>query len=146
MTPAESIAKLQTMTTAELSSEFERLHGRKPRCRSVPWLKKRIAHALQIAAYGGLSRTARTALDRLAGDIALPAAPRAELERPRGELRPGTTLLREWHGQQIRVAITADGIEWDGRVFASLSAAAFAITGTKWNGRLFFGLVDRKHA
>lgn len=146
MTPAESIAKLQTLTTAELSSEFERLHGRKPRYRSVPWLMKRIAHALQVAAFGGLSRAAHEALAALQADISLPTAQRAEPDRARGELRVGAVLQREWRGNQIRVEVTADGFEHEGVLYGSLSAVAFAITGSKWNGRLFFGLVDRKRA
>ncbi len=35
------------------------------------------------------------------------------------------------------------GFAWNGRSYPSLSAVAFAITGTKWNGRRFFGL-DRQ--
>ena len=32
------------------------------------------------------------------------------------------------------------GFEWDGQIFASLSAVARAITGVRWNGRRFFAL------
>ena len=143
MTIDEQIAALQNMATAELAAEFERLHGRRPRYRSVPWMQKRIAHALQIAAYGGLCAPARAELDRLAADLHLPAAaPRRGDERV-AQPRPGNVLQREWRGQQIRVHVTAAGFEWDGREFGSLSAVAFAITGAKWNGRLFFGLTQR---
>jgi hypothetical protein len=41
------------------------------------------------------------------------------------------------------VTALADGFEWQGRRYQSLSAVARAITGTRWNGPLFFGL--RKH-
>ena len=34
----------------------------------------------------------------------------------------------------------ADGFEWQGRPYKSLSAVARAITGTRWNGWTFFGL------
>ncbi len=34
----------------------------------------------------------------------------------------------------------ADGFEWEGRPYRSLSAIARAITGTRWNGWTFFGL------
>ena len=33
----------------------------------------------------------------------------------------------------------ADGYEWEGRPYRSLSAIARAITGTRWNGLVFFG-------
>ena len=38
-TIADQIAKLDSMTTAELAAEFERLFGRRPRYRSVPWMR-----------------------------------------------------------------------------------------------------------
>ena len=36
----------------------------------------------------------------------------------------------------------ADGFEWQGRPYKSLSAIARAITGTRWNGWVFFGLEE----
>jgi hypothetical protein len=54
--------------------------------------------------------------------------------------RPGSVLVREHAGVLHRVMVLDKGYAWNGRSFASLSAAAFAITGTKWNGRRFFGL------
>ena len=39
-----------------------------------------------------------------------------------------------------RVMVREDGFAWNGTSYASLSAVAFAITGTKWNGYRFFGL------
>jgi hypothetical protein len=35
------------------------------------------------------------------------------------------------------------GFAWNGATYTSLSAAAFAITGTKWNGHRFFGVRRR---
>jgi hypothetical protein len=34
----------------------------------------------------------------------------------------------------------AEGFEWNGRAYKSLSAVANAITGTNWNGFAFFGI------
>ncbi|MEO1610665.1 MAG: DUF2924 domain-containing protein, partial [Pseudomonadota bacterium] len=42
------------------------------------------------------------------------------------------------------VTVTADGFEWQGRPYKSLSAIARAITGTRWNGFIFFGLKSRR--
>lgn len=146
------IAALQDMATAELCALFEDLHGRKPRYRSVPWLRKRIAFKLQENAFGGLPAPARAELERLAAEVHLPGANRTRGERdddargPQGRPRPGTVLHREWHGQQIRVEVAADGFVWNGTRYGSLSAVAFAITGAKWNGRLFFGLTGRTKA
>jgi site-specific DNA recombinase len=46
----------------------------------------------------------------------------------------GTRLIREWQGVEHVVTVTADGFEWQGRPYKSLSAIARAITGTRWNG------------
>jgi hypothetical protein len=51
----------------------------------------------------------------------------------------GTQLIREWRGVEHKVTVLADGFEWEGRRYNSLSAVARAITGTRWNGLTFFG-------
>lgn len=144
MTLADQVAALARLTTAELAAEYQRLHGRRPRYRSVPWMRKRIAHRLQVAAYGGLTRTARAVVDELAADVVLPAARPSQPAAPGGTaLRPGTTLERVWHGQIIRVEITSDGATYDGQRFASLSAVARHVTGQHWSGPRFFNLTKR---
>ena len=67
----------------------------------------------------------------------------AGLNQRRTELRPGTTLVREWNGNLHRVMVLADGFAWNDKTFESLSKVAFAITGTRWNGPRFFGLRDK---
>jgi hypothetical protein len=44
------------------------------------------------------------------------------------------------------VTVLADGFEFEGRPYRSLSAIARAITGTRWNGWTFFGLRGRGEA
>ena len=152
MNIAEKIAGLQDLSTAELVAEYQRLCGKPPRYRNPIWLRKRIAYQAQVAAYGGLSGPARAELERLAAEVQLPdAAIRANVRddkpnKSNGQPRPGTVLQREWRGQQIRVEVLPDGVEWNGERYGSLSAVARAITGTRWNGRLFFGLTGRKRA
>lgn len=58
--------------------------------------------------------------------------------------RRAPTLLREWQGVEQIVTVTADGFEWQGRPYKSLSAIARAITGTRWNGWVFFGLKNHR--
>lgn len=58
------------------------------------------------------------------------------------ELKAGTILSREWNGITHRAIVIDDGFLWDGVRYDSLSAIAFAITGTRWNGPRFFGLRD----
>ena len=72
----------------------------------------------------------------------------SELRRIRADERPlaGTRLLREWAGVEHVVTVLADGFEWEGRPYRSLSAIARAITGTRWNGWRFFGIRHRGSA
>ena len=65
---------------------------------------------------------------------------RADRDRP----ITGTRLLREWQSVEHVVTVTADGFEWQGRPYKSLSAIARAITGTRWNGWVFFGLKNHR--
>ena len=56
-------------------------------------------------------------------------------------LKPGTTLVREWHGRTHTVLVLADGgFEHQGRRYASLTRLARGITGARWSGPRFFGL------
>ena len=59
-------------------------------------------------------------------------------------IRPGTILVREHQNVVHRVTALETGFSWNGRTFASLSAAARAITGVRWNGRRFFGLQEKR--
>jgi hypothetical protein len=56
---------------------------------------------------------------------------------------PGATLTRLYKGRQLRVTVLHNGFAYEGRVFASLSALAKAITGSHCNGFLFFRLTQR---
>jgi hypothetical protein len=113
--------------------------------------------------HGGLSAHARDRIDQLAPDLptreqtpheALDAARAANVQplassdsKPKRDPRlpaPGTVLIRQYHGREIRVLVLDDGFEWDGRHFRSLSEAARHVTGSRWNGRLFWGLTERK--
>jgi hypothetical protein len=158
MTLTDQIARLRTLSTAELAAEYERLHGRRPRYRSVPWLRKRIAFELQVRAFGGLPAAAKAAIAALAAELELPAtaarpatataatiapAPLPDAAPTNAGLPIGTVLVREWRGQRIAVEVRADGLWWRGDRFGSLSAVACAVTGARWNGRLFFGLQER---
>ena len=59
-------------------------------------------------------------------------------------LKLGTRLVREWRGVTHTVLIHADGIEWRGQRYRSLSVVAREITGARWSGPRFFGLRRRQ--
>jgi hypothetical protein len=152
-TISKQIIELQTLPAAQLTAQYESLFGRSPRVRNVAWLRRQVAWALQARELGGLSDRAKARLDELVARIDLPlvgtapARPRAPAERgePKDPL-VGTTLVREWRGQQVRVEVRSDGYVWDGVVYRSLTAAVRAITNSNWNPKIFFGLVTRRAA
>lgn len=59
-------------------------------------------------------------------------------------LKPGTRLVREWHGTVHQVVVLDNGYEHDGRHYKSLTQVASAITGVHWSGPSFFGLKARR--
>ena len=92
---------------------------------------------IQEQAFGGLDSKTAKHLDGLArGD-------RSRADRSR-RLKPGTVLLREYHGERHTVTVVAKGYVWREATYASLSSIARAITGTAWNGPRFFGLPEEK--
>ena len=58
--------------------------------------------------------------------------------------RPGTRLVREWHGVTYEVTIANQGYQWEGRLYRSLTAIAREITGANWSGPRFFGIRPSK--
>ena len=137
------IARLRDLDIARLCSRWHSVFGRRPAPHLPRHLLFRIlAYRLQADRLGDLDDESRRLLDRSespedAGQNA------AHLVRRIADIRPGTTLGREWNGRMQRVAVLAEGFAWNGKTYRSLSQVAFAITGTRWNGPRFFGLRDK---
>jgi hypothetical protein len=53
---------------------------------------------------------------------------------------PGARLIRQWNGHRYVVEVVDGGLIMDGKLYRSLTAIAFRITGAKWSGPRFFGL------
>jgi Protein of unknown function (DUF2924) len=130
------IAALKGKSTAELREMWKELFGREAPVLGRRYLEDRAAFRVQELHFGGLSDRARRKLDALADQLEPKAALRRDPIRPIA----GTQLRRQWQGVEHQVVVLADGFEWEGRRYKSLSEVARAITGTRWNGPLFFGL------
>jgi hypothetical protein len=132
----EKLAGLEAVSSAELRAEWVRLTGT-PRPRISPSLMRlALAWEIQARVHGGLSRTLQQKLEQVARGRT----------RTRAAL-PGMRLVRTWGGKAHVVTVGEDGsVSWNGQSHASLSAVAFAITGTRWSGPAFFGLKTRKQA
>ncbi len=141
-TLADEIAGLSQKTTADLKSQWHVLFGIEPPRRiSRDVLVRAVAYRIQENVLGGLKPSTRRLLARVAAD----ASARRPIEvTPQPTLRPGTVLLREWHGTEHQVVVREDGIVFQGKTYKSLSEVARRITGTNWSGPLFFGLRQRR--
>ena len=135
---AETLTRLSALTIFELRIEWRRLQRAPPPMRlSRDLLIRGISYRLQEKACGGLSKAVVRKLETLSAD---PRHRDKSKPAPPISLKPGVRLVREWRGRTHLVLICADGVEWRGRRYPSLSAVAREITGARWSGPRFFGL------
>jgi hypothetical protein len=137
------IARLRDLDVGTLRQRWRTVLGRQAPLHLPRHLLFRVlAYRLQADQLGDLDHESRRLLDS-SGSPESAAQRAVDRQKRVAELRPGTTLGREWNGQMHRVAVLAEGFAWNGKTYVSLSAIAFAITGTRWNGPRFFGLRNR---
>lgn len=138
---AAELARLKTLTLVDLRAEWRRAHRMMtPNRLSRDLLIRGIIHKLQERALGGLSKSIVRKLDRLS---VAPEKSETKNLVPLISLKPGTRLVRDWHGVTHTVLIYADGVEWNGQRYRSLTVVARKITGAHWSGPRFFGLRAR---
>jgi hypothetical protein len=156
---AKELAALQRMSVSALREKYAEVFGEATTTGNRTWLQRRIAWRLQSLAEGDLSERARDRAAELARDADLRIVPPREkpavLPMTRGGTRtgtlpkektderlppPGTVLTRKYKGGTVQVKVLAQGFEYAGAVYGSLSAVAKAVTGSHCNGFLFFGL------
>lgn len=138
---AAELARLEDLSLYRIRGEWARLHRRAaPQRFGRDLLLRAIAYRLQERALGGLSKSQ---LRKLSTG---PQTSGTEQSVPRikTEIKPGTRLVREWHGVTHTVLVLEDGVEWRGKRFRSLSVVAREITGAHWSGPRFFGLQKKK--
>ncbi|MGE4431065.1 MAG: DUF2924 domain-containing protein [Sphingobium sp.] len=139
----DRMAGLAAMTPAQLRAQWRRWHrgqvmpaglGRDLAARAIAW-------QMQAKVHGGFTPAAARQLQRLTreledkGYLDLADIPR---------LKPGTRLVREWHGHCYQVLVLDSGFEFQDRHYRSLTPIACAITGVHWSGPRFFGLKGKR--
>jgi hypothetical protein len=140
---SDRLAALPTLSLGDLRLEWRRLFRADPPRLSRDMMMRAVAYRLQEIAHGGLSKATLRRLTALAaefeagGAIAPPPSPR---------VRPGSRLVREWHGRTHTVFVTDDGFEFQTKTYRSLTKIAHDITGAQWSGPRFFGLTKRSAA
>jgi hypothetical protein len=153
---AKEVAAMERMTVDQLRSKYADVFGEPTRSRHKEYLLKRIIWRMQANAEGGLSERARQRAMELANDAELRVTPPRERKpapgagertrtvatkvRANNGLLPGSVIKREYKARTIRVSVLADGFEYEGERYKSLTAVAKAVTGKHWNGFHFFGL------
>jgi Protein of unknown function (DUF2924) len=136
------IARLRDLDPAALRLHWREVAGREPGSGlKGELLRTALAHKLQEAAFGPLSRDAARRLDALAREHRQQSATGAPA-LPLRRIKPGSRLIRSWQGVTHEVVVLPDGFLWNGARHPSLSSIARAITGVSWNGWRFFGLAD----
>ena len=127
------IAALQRMDAKGLYQQWGSMMDGPPPG-TAAGLRQRLIHRIQELAYGGLTPAVKTTLDKVArrdtGEET--SAEKASI--------PGTRFIREWRGHRHEVTTIADGFEYLGKRYRSLTAVAKTITGQHRNGKEFFGL------
>ena len=140
------LAALKTTPTPDLKKQWRDLFDSEPPPFNRRYLESRLAYRIQELAYGGLKPETIRRLERLGEELDGGDTKKRSIRADRDRPITGTRLLREWQGVEQIVTVTADGFEWQGRPYKSLSAIARAITGTRWNGWIFFGLKNQRRA
>ncbi|HET9645613.1 MAG TPA: DUF2924 domain-containing protein [Burkholderiaceae bacterium] len=137
--PYLNLARLAEMSGEELKAEWARRYGAPAPNLSPELLRLGIGYQLQELKHGGISWGTRTLLRQ----VAARARENGDKKPMPRKLTLGTRLVRDWHGVGHTVIVLANGFEYDGQHWKTLTAVARAITGTHWNGPRFFGLTQR---
>ncbi len=132
-----NLADLDGFSRRHLAETWEDVFGEKPRFRPNPeLLKLGISWELQERREKRMTPALRRRLDALAAAV--------DSHRKRSilgqALRSGTSIVKEWQGQNHVVMVADKEFVYGGKRYRSLSSIAREITGTRWNGPAFFGL------
>jgi hypothetical protein len=151
------IEQLGRMRTEQLRQRYRQVFGEETVTNHKQHLVRRIAWRLQMLAQGDLSERARRRALEIAKDADLRTQVPAQWMCQVGSSKPvrgsrqdrrlpavGTLLMRHYRGRTLTATVLAEGFEYEGCHYRSLSAVARQATGTRWNGLLFFGLAPRK--
>ncbi len=158
---AKELAALERMTVGQLQQRYAEVFGEPVRSRHKHYLIRRIAWRLQADAEGGLSERALRRAEELANvaDVRVTppkggvwGSPAVLATRPQATARSsdprlppvGAAITRDYKGRTITATILADGFEYEGERYRSLTAVAKAITGSHINGFRFLGLEGKR--
>ena len=135
------IGQLPALSLLELRTRWKTLFGHSaPKSLRRNFLARAVAYQMQVEAYGGLSVATKRRLREIANAVRNGDA-NAVLGSSR--IKPGTQMIRQWQNTAHTVTALAEGFEWNGHNYKSLSAVANAITGTTGTDMPFSALNAR---
>ena len=138
---AEQLARLPRLDRAQLADLWRELYNIEPPHKiGAEFLRMACSYRFQEREYGGL----KPATHRYLMKVAQEAAAGKPGITPPLVIKPGTRLIREWHGVTYEVIVVPGGVLLNGESLKSLTEAAFRITGSKRSGPKFFGLLSNK--
>lgn len=121
----------------------DRLGCEPPKLRSRSVLLNELAWRIQVDTFGDLN----SVTERRLAEIGKALERDGDYEpKVRRDFSPGVVLTREWKGTIHKVTVMAQGFQYLGKRYKSLSDIARTITGTRWSGPRFFGLEQKKKA
>ena len=126
--------RLEKLETSELKDLFELYFDEvAPEYYRKSQLVDELSYKIQSKLYGGLPQELKKQIKKL-------VAGKFQNINPRMQVSEGIQLVRNWKGQRYIVTVVADGFEYKGEIYKSLSKIAKVITGSTWSGPVFFGL------
>jgi hypothetical protein len=143
----DQIMALKNASLSELKKRYlELFDGRKSPSNNKTFLWQKIAYRIQELEYGGLPEEARSKAkglvkeyDPINNKVLRPIASKS-LSRDQRLPIPGTIITKEYKGINIEVKVLDKGVEYNVKIYKSLTAIAKEVTGCHWNGYLFFNL------
>lgn len=138
---AEQLARLPRLDRQQLADLWREMYNIEPPFKiGAEFLRMACAYRLQERVHGGLKPATHRYLMKVAEDV---AAGKPGITAPL-VIKPGTRLIRQWHGTTYEVIAIPGGVLLNGEQLKSLTEAAYRITGSKRSGPKFFGLLSNK--
>ena len=142
------IAALEKASVEELQKRYKELYGEDTASANKTYLLRKIAYRLHELEYGSLSIEAKHRLEELI--VTYDPINNKTLRLDKVMINqtistkdkrlpiPGTTITKEYKGSIYKVRVLEKGFEYNGKIYKSLTAIAYEITGSHWNGYSFF--------
>lgn len=137
------VAALPKMSLPELKATWRDLYGEDPPRTTSAHLVRRLAYRIQELSFGVDPAIEARIAAQAKALFSAPGRPKTKT-KDYAEPMVGTRLVRSYKGIEYQVTVLADGFEYQGAKYRTLSKIATLITGANWSGPAFFGLKPRK--